>query len=77
MLLIHFGQKNLVVHTKAELLFCFMDIAEIEDVINKTTPKIQVFSIIQLYWIQLFLVKKKIIRCVTSYENGCFEVDQR
>lgn len=51
MLLIHFGQKNLVVHTKAELLFCFMDIAEIEDVINKTTPKIQVFSIIQLYWI--------------------------
>lgn len=49
MLLIHFGKKNLVVHTKAELLFCFMDIAEIEDVINKTTLKIQVFSIIQLY----------------------------
>lgn len=35
MLLIHFGQKNLVVHKMAELLFCFIGIAEIEDVINK------------------------------------------
>lgn len=49
MLLIHFGKKNLVVHKMAELLFCFMGIAEIEDVINKKTPKIQVFSIIKLY----------------------------